>query len=303
MTLRDSWGLFADHWTKSLTMVLGSFVAGSTPAGGGAVAFPIFTKALGVPTGEARTFGLLIQSVGMSMATIFILSRGIPVYGRALAFCLPAGVIGLLAGTFVLHPPDPLPRLVFTSVAVVFGVVLMISHWGMRWVPDEGREPVLTFGHGGWLLALAGALGGVLASMVGSGIDVLAFIVMVLALGMHERRAIPTSVVAMASLSLVGVATRLLAVDGGIEPAVWDYWLVCVPVVSLGAPLGALVASRIHRDWLILGLLGLIAADVASTVWIVDFSAARLGLMVATGAVAAACFGVMLRWRRLRIGR
>ncbi len=51
-------------------MVFGSFVAGSTAAGGGAVSFPVFTKLLHIPADEARTFGLLIQSVGMTMASV-----------------------------------------------------------------------------------------------------------------------------------------------------------------------------------------------------------------------------------------
>ncbi len=82
MTLTQKWSLIADFWPASVTMAFGSFIAGSTPAGGGAVAFPVFTKILGVSTATARTHALMIQAVGMSMASLFILSRGIPFYRR-----------------------------------------------------------------------------------------------------------------------------------------------------------------------------------------------------------------------------
>ena len=46
VTVAGHWGRVADHVVASITMVFGSFVAGSTPQGGGAVAFPVFTKLL-----------------------------------------------------------------------------------------------------------------------------------------------------------------------------------------------------------------------------------------------------------------
>jgi hypothetical protein len=53
------------------------------------------------------------------------------------------------------------------------------------------------------------------------------------------------SVVLMAFTSVVGVATKLMF--GGLEPGTFENWLAAAPVVALGAPLGALVVSRISR--------------------------------------------------------
>ena len=119
MTATSGWWRFGEFWQMAATMVLGSFVAGSTPAGGGAVAFPVFTKLLGVESADARTFGLMIQSVGMTMASVLILSRGIRVYWSVLRWAVPAEVSGLVVGTFWWQIGDPSPRLVFSSVAVV----------------------------------------------------------------------------------------------------------------------------------------------------------------------------------------
>ena len=54
-----------------------SFVAGSTPHGGGAVAFPVLTKVFGVPAADARTFSLSIQAVGMGTAAVVIMLLGL----------------------------------------------------------------------------------------------------------------------------------------------------------------------------------------------------------------------------------
>jgi len=278
--------------------VLGSFVAGSTPAGGGAVAFPVFTKLLGVASSDARTFGLMIQSVGMSMASLLILSRGIRVYWSVLRWAVPAGITGLVMGTFWWQVGDPYPRLVFSSVAVVFGAALVISHWWLKWEPDEEMELRVRWGRGGVRFVVAGFLGGVMSSMVGSGIDVLIFVVMALSFGLHERRAIPTSVLAMATLSVVGVGLRLAhSGEEVLSSAVVDYWLVCVPVVAIGAPLGAWVVSHSPRHLIVVGLLALICGDFVSTLWIVEFSLGMVGVMVITGMVALVCFWLMLRGR------
>ena len=64
-----------EHWYYPVTMVVGAFVAGSTPEGGGAVAFPVLSIFLNIDRVLARDFSMMIQSVGMTSASIFILTR------------------------------------------------------------------------------------------------------------------------------------------------------------------------------------------------------------------------------------
>ena len=82
VTLFGQWDRIADLWPATLTMVFGSVVAGSTPQGGGVVAFPVFTKVFGMPPEVARTFSLCIQSVGMIAATCWIIINRRPVEWR-----------------------------------------------------------------------------------------------------------------------------------------------------------------------------------------------------------------------------
>ena len=63
----------AEQWFYPAIMVVGAFVAGSTPEGGGAVAFPVLNIFLQIDRVMARDFSLMIQSIGMTSASVFIL--------------------------------------------------------------------------------------------------------------------------------------------------------------------------------------------------------------------------------------
>src|SRR6056297_1196379 len=79
MVLSNRWSLFLDNWFMSVTMAVGSFVAGSTSQGGGAVAFPVMTLGFDIAPKGARDFSMMIQSVGMTSASVAILWRRIAV--------------------------------------------------------------------------------------------------------------------------------------------------------------------------------------------------------------------------------
>ena len=51
----------------------GQLVLGMTSEGGGAVAFPVMTLALGIKPSVARDFSLMIQSCGMMMLSTHFL--------------------------------------------------------------------------------------------------------------------------------------------------------------------------------------------------------------------------------------
>jgi hypothetical protein len=60
----DYFSLFPDRYILSLTMVFGAIVGGATSEGGGAIAFPVMTLALGIRPTVARDFSIMIQSCG-----------------------------------------------------------------------------------------------------------------------------------------------------------------------------------------------------------------------------------------------
>ena len=294
MTNTHQWSLFTEFWPMSLTMALGSFVAGSTPQGGAAVAFPVFTKALHIPTADSRTFGLMIQSIGMIMASILIVARGVKVLPRVIAFVSIGAVLGMILGTYVTIIPNPYPRILFTLGATSFAVALIISRWVLKWTP---RPDLPTWNwHYRLLFILVGVAGGIFAAHTGSGADMLTFIVLTLAFGVDEKISVPTTVIIMGLNSVVGFFLHgAVSHDIGI---VWHYWLVAVPVVAVGAPLGAFAASLVKREVIILFVLFLIAAEMITTILLIPFTSIMLtvtGLVIGFSAVS---FFVMLTYRQ-----
>jgi uncharacterized membrane protein YfcA len=297
MTVAQKWHLFAEFWPASVTMIFGSFIAGSTPAGGGAVAFPVFTKLLGVATDTARTHALMIQAVGMTMASLFIISRGIPFYRRVVKWACLGGAVGMVGGTLWLRLPDPYPKVLFTSVVLAFGINFAISHLFLKLrsspdLPEQwGVRNRLHF-------ILAGLLGGTVASQTGSGIDLICFILMTLGYGLMERRAIPTSVIIMASMSVLGFLLHGTLLHDNSEAT--KFWLVSVPIVAVGAPLGAFVASHVPEQALITGILLLVVCETATTITLVMIgSRAEVWIVgLITLLVTAAWLSVLLRRRK-----
>ncbi len=293
MFLANKWDLFKEFWEISLTMTAGSFIAGATAEGGAAVAFPVFTKALHIAPAEARTFGLMIQAVGMTTAAIVIYARQIPVLTKVIWWVSLGGILGQILGTFVFVMPNPYPRILFTFVAAVFGVAMFISRWIIQWEPRQNIKNwdqlmPLRFG-------LLGIAGGIFAAQTGSGIDMLTFVVLTLAFGINEKISTPTTVVIMGLNSIVGFFLHgAIAQDIGIA---WDYWLVAVPIVVIGAPLGATVSAKLKRDHIIIFLLSLITLEVFTTIWLVPIKPIH---MLITGLAVLGCavwFWSLLNYR------
>jgi len=297
LTLMQRWDLYSDYWPMSLTMLFGSFVAGSTPQGGAAVAFPVFTKVLHISAADSRTFGFMIQSIGMTMASLLIVARGIKILPKVILWVTLGSALGTTLGTYVIILPDPFPRILFTLGATAFGVALVISRWVLKWEP---RQALPGWGAGYLLLfVLVGVLGGVFSAQTGSGADMITFIFLTLAFGIDEKISTPTTVVIMGLNSLVGFFLHgVVSQDIGI---VWNYWLVAAPVVAFGAPLGAYVVSRVSRDVLIVFVLFLISLEMLTTVLLIPFTSSMVTVTAFFLGGCAFTFFTMLYFRQKRV--
>lgn len=294
MTLSESWHLFQEFWPVSLTMALGSFVAGATAEGGAAVAFPVFTKVLHIPAGDARTFGLMIQAVGMTMAGVVIVVQRVKILPHVIMWVSLGGILGQIVGTYLVTIPNPYPKILFTFVATAFGVAMAISRWWINWSP---RKALPSWGQNEQaLFFVIGILGGTFAAQTGSGIDMLTFVVLTLAFGIDEKISTPTTVIIMGLNSVVGFFLHgVISQDIGIA---WSYWLVAVPIVILGAPLGAYVASKVNRDGIIKFLLFLITVELVTTLWLIPFSTTAIIITTIAVGISAIAFAGMLSYRQ-----
>lgn len=299
-------GRVTDYWRSSLTMVFGSFVAGSTPQGGGAVAFPVFTKVLEIPASVARSFGLVIQATGMVMASITILLAGRRVDRKALALGVTGGSVGFLIGALLLGDrstpfwdsiiPAPYVKVSFTiAVTMVATIVWVCYQHSFQQERIVGWTRRGEFG----LIAFT-IVGGLASSLTGSGVDVFLFLFVVLVGGLHPSIAIPTSVISMAWTSVLGLfvygfldgqlniglsGDQVVSVAGeSITPIsaqqadLFGIWLAAAPIVVWGAPFGSWVASKLPDRVLITFVATMALAELVTTIVFLDALRGDAGL-------------------------
>jgi uncharacterized membrane protein YfcA len=288
---RGAWPEVRAHWPIALAMLFGSYVAGSTPMGGGSVAFPILVLLLGEPAALGRSFAFAIQALGMSSALLYLLAVGRPLAWGVLRWALLGSLVATPLGCVWLAP-----RVSELGVKLVYAVVWAAFGWiTLRRLSElAGQTGMLALGRGSERAAgfLAGAIGGgCIASVAGVGADMLLYSVLVLRFRADARLAIPTAVALMAFTSIVGVATSACVslLDPSVpllHPGVGAHWLAAAPIVVVGAPLGALAVSVIPRT----ATLALVAVlCVAQLVW--TCAQAQLA-PVAVALVVAATLGL-----------
>jgi uncharacterized protein len=288
--------LFAD-WRVALTMVFGSLVGGGTSEGGGAIAFPIFTKLLHIAPYDARNFSLGIQSVGMGAASLSILYLRIPIERRALFYAGISGVLGVVLSAYLVAPhiPPVFVRTSFTVLVSSMGVALVLIN---REKSVLRNECIPVFGATEKIILIAaGFVGGVVSALVGTGENAVVFMVMVLLFRVSEKIVTPTTVILMTIVTIPGFLLHVFVLKD-FTPAVMGYWMAAVPVVAVGAPLGALICSRMKRHAIVLLLLLLIALEFLSTLLIVRMSRPVIWASFATLVVCGSIDWGMSRAKR-----
>jgi uncharacterized membrane protein YfcA len=284
----------ATNWQVSVTMVFGSLVGGGTSEGGGAVGFPVLTKVLAVPPGQARLFSFAIQSVGMGCATISIVRNRVPLEWRAIRFGAPAAMVGVFLSCLFLAPvvPGATVRLLFTSILVGLGMALWIS----RRLAPARRDFIGLFGPAEYVaLMVAGLIGGLLSGLAAVGENTIMFALLVLGFRVCERVVTPTTVVLLTLVTWTGFATHALVMNDFQGPVV-DMWLAAVPVVAVGAPAGALLCTRLSRDAIVRILYVLISVEFVSTVLLVPMPGGQGAIF----AMAILAFSLICVWLATR---
>lgn len=268
MSYQDSWYLFGDNWFMSLTMVFGSFIAGASSEGGGAVAFPVMTLIFNIPPEVARNFGLAIQSIGMTMASYLIFVKKIKVEHRYLWPVSIGGVIGMVLGTYYLVPliSAPFAKMLFVTFWLSFGLVLFYTNEIYKRETKEALPVFSTFET--FTIIVIGLLGGSISSLLGSGLDIFSFSYVTMRYHLSEKIATPTSVVIMAINSIIGFLLHYFIIND-FGAAEFNYWLVCIPVVVFGAPVGAYFINKRTRAFISKFLYVVILAQFIGALFII----------------------------------
>lgn len=247
------------HFPISITMVFGSLVAGGTALGGGSVAFPVLTKILGIVPFKAKVFSLAIQSAGMTAASATIICKKIPFYPKMAALSLIGAVPGVLISLTWIS--DLIPRLatksIFSLLLLTFAIVLIKTY------KPQSTENI-TYKHARLLVPCFGFLGGILSGLLGSGADIFIFSLLVLIYRADIKKATATSVIVMAIISIISSMFNIFILKT-ITPEIQQYVHAALPVVVIGAPLGAWICSRLPNAVILGILLFLISCEVSFT--------------------------------------
>lgn len=255
-------------------MALGSFVAGATCLGGGAVAFPALTKVMEIDPFTAKSFALAIQSIGMSSASLFILFAVKNLPWRFIALYLKGSILGLLTALLWLDQligSDDI-RIIFTLFCLGFLIVFILANEHDVFI----RNHINTHTYKSQsIIILFGIVGGLASGLMGSGADLLAFCALAIYFRLSIRIATQVSVLMMTVNSLAGVAVQFLWLDN-IPPLTAQLWYAAAPIVIIGAPIGALVCKYISQKLLFIFVIILVVIEVVTTLWLIPVEGSKI---------------------------
>ena len=135
------------------------------------------------------------------------------------------------------------------------------------------------------------------SALVGTGINSVVFMVMVLLFRINEKIVTPTTVILMTMVTVPGFLFHVFVLRD-FTPTVMGYWMAAVPVVVVGAPVGALICSHMKRHSIVFLLLFLIALEFFSTLLLVPMSRSVLWVSLLTLAVCGCIEWAMSRTTR-----
>lgn len=150
-----------------------------------------------------------------------------------------------------------------------FGIALYLKNFVFKL---KGYEKINDFHpKDALLISAVGVFGGIFSSIIGTGIHFITFSFVTLFYRLDEKVATSTSIIIMASDSIFGFIFRKFIIQQFNNQAI-EYWMLCIPVVALFAPLGAIACSKVSRVFITKFLLFLILCELASTILIFEFS-------------------------------
>ncbi len=303
----SSWGYYvlalpnldflARRWAAMLTMLFGSFIAGASPEGSAAVAYPIFTLLLKIPPAVARNFAFAIQSIGMTSAALLILGLRLKVEWNYIWFVTLGGLFGLVFGTYYVVPliSPVVAKLFFVSLWLSFGIAL----WRENRHPNrQVFDSIQDFSQKDRIrLAAFGLVGGIISSIFGTGINIFTFCLMTIYYRVNEKVATPSSVIIMTIETLFGLFLHTQIIND-FQPEAFELWLACVPVVVFFAPLGAFVISKLPREGIAKILYVILFVQFVGAIWVIKPNVPQLLLCIGTLAVGLGLFGYLAKIKR-----
>lgn len=218
------------------------------------MAFPALNVFLHIDRVLARDFSMMIQSIGMTSASIFILTRKGAILRdfKPLLTFIPVCFAGFVVGMLTLQTiPVYLIQAFFLSLTATF--VIAYYFGDHRGGLDALRPHTRLEATALWVVLF---LGGMITSLFGTGADIILYTLLITHFDMKEKPATYISIVLQAALSILGFGYRAF-IDHGLSHFQIQTWLCAFPVVLFMAPFGAYILARINVNALLLAIIAL----------------------------------------------
>jgi uncharacterized protein len=288
------------HSAAVITMIFGSFIAGSSPEGSAAVAYPIFTLFLKIQPAVARNFAFAIQSLGMTSATLLILGLKIKVDWNYIKYVTLGGAFGLIFGTFYIVPlvSPVMAKLFFVSLWLSFGLVLWYEN---RKTQRTVFDSIQNFAKNDIVrLLFFGLIGGMISSLFGTGINIFTFCLMTIYYGIDEKVAVPSSVIIMTFETILGFFIHK-SVIGDFQHEAFEMWIACIPFVIIFAPLGSFVISKLPRKTIATFLYIILIVQFFGAMWVIRPNINQLIMCCLTLIIGLGLFIYLAKNRKIEI--
>jgi uncharacterized membrane protein YfcA len=297
MFQNDSFEIYTRQWATVLTMIFGSFIAGASPEGSAAVAYPIFTLILKIAPPVARNFAFAIQSIGMTSASLLIIGMRLKVDWNYIIFVTIGGIFGLFLGTYYVVPYiSPIQaKLFFVSLYLSFGIALWLQN---RRPQREVFDRIENFKNSDKArLIIFGLVGGIISSIFGTGINIFTFCLMTIYYRVSEKVATPSSVIIMTIETILGLFIHTQLIND-FQPEAFEIWLACVPFVAVFAPLGAFVISKMPRKGIATLLYCILIIQFFGAMLVIKPSIIQFSVCMVVLATGIGLFGYLARVRK-----
>lgn len=222
-------------------------VLGLIGGGGSILTVPILHYLFGIEATTATAYSLFVVGATAAMGSVSHVKQGHVNWSSVFWFGLPS-ILAVFATRAWLLPalPDPIgPLAKGTALLVLFAVLMLVVALTMVRRSSPMNPPTARSG----TIALALAVGeglvvGVLTGLVGAGGGFLIIPALVMLGGLGMKQAIGTSLVIIATKSLLGFTGDLVA---GLTPE-WPFLLACTGLAVIGIFLGSALGKRIPGE-------------------------------------------------------
>ena len=220
--------------------------------GGSILTVPVLVYLLHVNPVLATAYSLFVVGATSLAGAVSYMRRQLVHYKTALVFATPSFIAVYITRKYLIPAiPDVLlttDSFILTkdmAVMVFFALIMLVAAASMIWnkAKDCADEGKLNYNYP--LIALEGAVVGVLTGLVGAGGGFLIIPALVLLVRLPMKMAVGTSLLIIAAKSLIGFLG-----DIGQQPIQWTFILIFTALSLSGIFLGSWLSTKVNGEQL-----------------------------------------------------